>query len=95
MGTLLGTDRLIIVFFNAQSTAKVILIIRASVSFGKIPAMETAVFWVRGLAQQSAEVSDLTDGEIKKMLQILDVLKICSGCVSLVAFRALFPPLIS
>ena len=30
---------------------------------GEIPAVETVVFWVRGLAQKSAEVNDPTDGE--------------------------------
>ena len=32
---------------------------------GEISAVETVLFWVRRLAQYSAEVSDLTDGEIK------------------------------
>ena len=30
-----------------------------------VPALGTVVFGVKGLAQKSAEVSDLTDGEIQ------------------------------
>ena len=58
---------------------------------GKIPAAETVVFWVRRLAQWSAELSDLTDGEIKNVRD-LGIVKICSGCVSLAAFHVLFSP---
>ena len=42
--------------------------------FGEIPGEETVVFWVRGLAQLSAEVSDITDGEIKNARRVLDFL---------------------
>ena len=54
---------------------------------GATPALGTVVLWVREPAQYSAEVSDLTDGRIKKMLEIMDFLFLCLECVSLVAFH--------
>ena len=60
---------------------------------GEIPAVETVVFGVRGLALWSAEVSDLTDGKIKNARDIgilLNLLRMCIlGCLPYMCYSRL------